>query len=344
MYSETVARPAVSRATLSRVAADASVSISTVSKVLNGRMGVSDSTRARVEELLRDHGYNRRNSGLSVAPLIELVFDAIDSAWAIEIIQGVERISRENGMSVVLTESGDRHSPSPDWIDGVMRRRPAGVILVFSDLSADHKHQLRVRNIPFVIVDPAGDPAPDVPSIGSANWSGGYLATRHLIDLGHRRIATITGPDDMMCSTARLSGYRAALEAAGIKSRDDYIVGGEFHHEDGIVRGRELLSLPDPPTAIFAGSDLQALGVYEAARAMGVSIPDDLSVVGYDDLKIALWAGPPLTTVRQPLTEMAEEATRLVIRLRNDTQVDNLRIDLATSLVVRGSTAKLVTS
>ena len=332
----------MSRATLSRVAAEAAVSVSTVSKVLNGRTGVSDSTRARVEDLLRDHGYNRRNSGLSAAPLIELVFSEIDSAWAIEIIQGVERISRENGMSVVLTESGDRHSPSPDWIDGVMRRRPAGVILVFSDLSAEHKHQLRTRNIPFVIVDPAGDPAPDVPSIGSANWSGGYIATRHLIELGHRRIAMITGPDDMMCSTARLSGYRAALEGAGIRARDDYVVGGDFHYADGIVGGGKLLSLPEPPTAIFAGSDMQALGVYESARALGLSIPDDLSVVGYDDLKVALWAGPPLTTVRQPLTEMAEEATRLVIRLRNDSQVDNLRIDLATSLVVRGSTAPLL--
>ncbi len=328
-----------SRATLSRVATDASVSISTVSKVLNGRKGVSDATRSRVEDLLREHGYNRRNSGLTVAPLIELVFSEIDSAWAIETIQGVERVARENGMSVVLTESGDRHSPGPDWIDGVMSRRPAGVILVFSDLSSDHKHQLRSRNIPFVVVDPSGDPAPDVPSIGSANWSGGYLAARHLVELGHRRIAMITGPDDVMNSTARLSGYRAALEAAGLEARPEYVVAGDFHYDDGVERGRELLELPEPPTAIFAGSDLQAFGVYEAARVLGISIPSELSVVGYDDLKIAQWAGPPLTTVRQPLTEMAEEATRLVIRLRNEGQVDNLRVDLATRLVVRGSTA-----
>ncbi len=339
MSGEATTRP--SRTTLSRVAADASVSISTVSKVLNGRAGVSDATRSRVEELLRDHGYNRRTSPEATVPLIELVFSEIDSAWAIEIIAGVERIARENGMSVVLTESGDRHSPSPDWIDGVLRRRPAGVILIFSDLSVDHKHRLRTRNIPFVIVDPAGDPAPDVPAIGSANWSGGFLATRHLIELGHTRIAIITGPDDMMCSTARLSGYRAALDAAGIEHRPEYVVGGGFHHEDGVVRGGELLDLPTPPTAIFASSDLHALGVYEAARARGVSIPDELSVVGYDDLKIAKWAGPPLTTVRQPLTEMAEEATRLVLRLRHERQDDNLRLDLATRLVVRNSTRAL---
>jgi LacI family xylobiose transport system transcriptional regulator len=328
----------LARATLARVAAEASVSISTVSKVLNGRPGVSDSTRRRVEDLLRGHGYSRRGSSRSASALVELVFAEIDSAWAIEIIAGVERIARANGMSVVLTESGDRHSPSPDWIEGAMRRRPAGVILIFSDLSADHKHQLRTRGIPFVVVDPAGDPAPDVPSIGSANWSGGYIATRHLVEQGHRDIAMITGPADMMCSTARLSGYRAALEAGGGAVRDEYIRTGGFHHRDGLEHGRELLALPRPPTAIFAGSDLQALGVYEAARERGLGIPGDLSVVGYDDLKIAEWAGPPLTTVRQPLTEMAEEATKLVLRLRDDPQIDNLRIDLATRLVVRSST------
>ena len=151
----------------------------------------------------------------------------------------------------------------------------------------------------------------------------------------------ITGPDDMMCSRARLSGFRSALESAGIPVREDLILTGEFHREDGIARGHELLSRRNPPTAIFAGSDLQALGVYEAARERGVRIPEDLSVVGYDDLQFSGWAGPPLTTVRQPLTEMAEQATRLVLRLRDREPAESLRVDLATRLVVRGSTGKL---
>jgi LacI family transcriptional regulator, xylobiose transport system transcriptional regulator len=338
MALDTMTQP--TRATLSRVAAEASVSMSTVSKVLNGRTGVSDTTRARVEELLHSHGYNRRGAA-QAASLIELVFSVLDNAWSMEIISGVERVARENGMNVVLTQSGDRHSPGPEWIDGVMQRRPAGVILVLSDLPAEQKRQLKTRNIPFVLVDPTGDPAPDVPSVGSANWSGGVLATQHLIDLGHRDIAMITGPDDMMCSRARLSGFRSALESAGIPVREDLIMTGEFHREDGLARGGELLSRPNPPTAIFAGSDLQALGVYEAARARGLRIPEDLSVVGYDDLQFAGWAGPPLTTVRQPLTEMAEQATRLVLRLRDRNPAESLRVDLATRLVVRDSTARV---
>jgi LacI family xylobiose transport system transcriptional regulator len=338
MTEGTFTTAARSRTTLAQIAHDASVSMSTVSKVLNARTGVSNETRVRVEALLAAHGYNRPGAENPHGALIELVFEHIDSPWSLELIRGVERVARQNGMSVVLTESGDKHSPAPDWINGVIQRKPVGVILVFSDLAADHKRQLRTRNIPFVVIDPAGDPAPDVPSIGSANWSGGLLATRHLIEQGHRRIGIITGPQDMLCSLARLSGYRSALEAASIPVDPSLILTGDFIWEAGVARGQELLSRPDRPTAIFAGNDQQAMGVYEAARRLGLGIPNDLSVVGYDDVQPAGWVNPPLTTVRQPLIEMAEEATRLVLKLRNEGHSENLRLDLAISLVVRGST------
>ena len=234
--------------------------------------------------------------------LIELVFPELETAWAMEIIRGVENVASANGLSIVLTESGTRHSPAPDWIDGVLRRRPVGVVLVFSDLADDYKAKLRSRAIPFVIIDPAGDPAPDVPSVGSANWAGGLMATRHLIELGHTRIAAITGPEDMMCSLARVDGFRSAMNKAGIPVDESLIRFGNFQVDGGREIARELLSLSDRPTAIFAGSDLQALGVYEAARGFGLRVPADLSVVGYDDLQLAEWTSPALTTVHQPLT------------------------------------------
>ena len=339
MPGETIERSEMTRATLSRIASDADVSISTVSKVLNGRSGVSKATRVRVEELLREHGYNRRSSGQNVAPLVELVFEAINSVWALELIVGAERVARDNGMSIVLTESGDRHAPSPDWIEGALRRRPAGVVLVFSDLPAAHRDKLRSRGVPFAIVDPAGDPAPDVPSVGSANWSGGLLATRHLIELGHTRIAAITGPADMMCSQARVGGYRAAMAAASLPVDADWVRYGDFHPTGGQNHARELLAGPDRPTAIFAGSDLQALGVIAAATEAGLSVPRDLSVVGYDDIALSRWLSPQLTTVHQPLKRMGEEAARIVLRLAEGETVDTLRMDLATHLVVRESTA-----
>jgi LacI family xylobiose transport system transcriptional regulator len=329
------------RVKLNELADEAGVSLSTVSKVLNGRADVSAATRAKVEAILDRQGYERRVGKGSQTGLIELVFPELDTAWAMEIIRGVENVARTNGLSVVITESGDRHSPSADWVDGVLRRRPVGVVLVFSDLADEAKAKLRSRAIPFVIVDPAGDPAPDVPSVGSANWSGGLMATRHLIELGHTRIAAITGRDDMMCSFARLDGYRSAMNAAGIEIDDRLVRFGNFHVSGGNEIALELLRMDEPPTAIFAGSDLQALGVIEAARTLGIQVPRDLSIVGYDDLQLAQWSSPSLTTIHQPLTKMAEEAARLVVRMSEGELESIPRMDLATRLVVRESTAQL---
>ena len=341
MSAEQSASP---RVKLHELAEEAGVSLSTVSKVLNGRSDVAAATRGRVEALLDQHGYQRRMGLPNRNTLIELVFPELETAWAMEIIRGVENVASQNGLSVVLTESGTRHSPAPDWITGVLRRRPVGVVLVFSDLAEDSKAQLRSRAIPFVVVDPAGDPAPDVPSVGSANWSGGLAATRHLIELGHRRIAAITGPEDMMCSLARLDGYRSAMNSAGLPIDEQLLAFGNFQVDGGRDRARVLLAMDDRPTAIFAGSDLQALGVLDAARSLGLHVPGDLSVVGYDDLQLAQWSSPALTTVHQPLTQMAEEAARLVIRMSEEELESIPRMDLATRLVVRESTAKPHTS
>jgi LacI family transcriptional regulator, xylobiose transport system transcriptional regulator len=327
-----------SRATLAELAALADVSISTVSKVLNGRAGVSEETRARIEALLNDRQYNRRSPGPNHAPLIEVLCFEIASSWAAEAIAAIDRLARERGVGMVVSGTNDRQKPDLDWIEGVLNRRPVGVVLVVCNLPDVQKRQLRSRNIPFVMLDPAGQPAPDVPSIGSADWSGAYAATQHLIELGHRDIGIVAGPEDMMIATARLSGFRAALESARISVRPEYIRRGEFHHSDGLTEGRALLSLPTPPTAIFASSDVQALGVYEAARALGVTIPSELSVVGFDDLKIAQWAGPALTTVRVPIVEMAEQAVHVLLDLTQNRAPAFSRVEMATTLVVRDST------
>lgn len=338
MPSEPAADDIGSRATLSEVAARANVSVSTVSKVLNGRSGVSSETRQRIEELLQDHRYNRRGGKQQPAPLLEVLCYEIDSPFASDLLANIDQVARRRRIGMVLTGATERHLPEPSWVDDVLRRRPVGIILVACVLPAKDKQRLRSRNIPLVMLDPAGNPGPDVPSIGSADWNGGYLATRHLIELGHRRIGIITGPQDMLASTARLSGYRAALDSAGIAGDPELIRPGEFHHADGLAEGRALLSLPDRPTAIFASSDLYALGVYEAARSLGHTIPGDLSVVGYDDLRIAQWAGPPLTTIHVPLLAMAEQAVELVTRLADEPDLTFTRLDIDTSLVVRAST------
>ncbi|MGZ0712615.1 LacI family DNA-binding transcriptional regulator (plasmid) [Coraliomargarita sp. W4R53] len=332
--------PETERPTLSAVALEAAVSVATVSKVLNGKPDVSDATRQRVERTLSSLGYSRRGDPRPHGELIEVVFEQL-GPWAIELLRGVEAIARAQGISTVITIGGTSGSQPDNWLDGVMRRQPIGVILVFSTLSEVEKRRLRTRNIPFVVVDPAGEPAPDLPTIGSANWDGGMMATRHLIDLGHTRIGTICGPPDMMNARARLAGYKSALESVSIPLDPDLVVPGDFTVEAGIAGTDALLGLASPPTAIFAQSDLEALGAYRAAQRRGLRIPQDVSIIGYDDLPMAELAHPPLTTIRQPLAEIASAATRLILRLRATGPIDNIRTELATTLITRESTSKI---
>jgi LacI family xylobiose transport system transcriptional regulator len=324
-------------ATLADIARAAGVSAPTVSKVLNGRADVAPATRERVEELLREYGYRRR--AVQAAPLLDLVFHELESAWAMEVIRGAEQVAHDEGLSLVLSQTAGRMTPGQSWLDGVLARRPTGVLLVLAKLDPAQREQLATRDIPFAVIDPAGDLEAEVPAVGATNWQGGLAATRHLLELGHRRIGVVAGPDAMLCSRARVDGYRAGLETAGITFDPNLVRAGDFHHEAGYACGRELLRLADRPTAVFAGNDLQALGLYEAARELGLRIPDDLSVVGFDDLPAARWVGPPLTTVRQPLAEMAAAAARIVVDLARGRRPSALRIELATELVERASTA-----
>jgi LacI family xylobiose transport system transcriptional regulator len=328
------------RATIATIAEEAGVSVPTVSRVLNGRSDVAAGTRARVEALLHQHGYQRRAAASTTpAPVLDLVFHELDGAWAIEVIKGVTRVAREERLMVNLSESASGTNPGQGWVDAVVARRPTGVILVVFDLTTKQQAQLTTRSIPFVVLDPAGEPAEGVPAIGSANYYGGLAATRHLLDLGHRRIGVIGGPASLLCSRVRLDGYRAAMDMACVPIDPALVRSGDFHIEGGYENGLALLRLPEPPTAVFAGSDLQAVGLYEAARELDVRIPEDLSVVGYDDLPAARWVGPPLTTIHQPLAEMAETAARMAITLSRGVEPVSRRLDLATSLVIRQSTA-----
>jgi LacI family transcriptional regulator len=325
--------------TLATIAELAGVSVPTVSKVINGRSDVAPDTRRRVEATIREHGYQRRDRSATRSNLIEVLFHELESSWALEIIMGVEQVAREHNLAVVLSEMQGRRTPGRGWIEGVLTRRPTGVIAVFSDLSEALRGQLHTRGIPLVIVDPTGEPLHDTPSIGATNWNGGLTATRHLLGLGHRRIGVICGPEEILCSRARLDGYRAAMDAAGVPVDPALIRHGAFHVQEGVQEGRALLRLPDRPTAIFAGNDLQAFGVYQAARELRLHIPEDLSVVGFDDLPVASWVGPPLTTIRQPLFQMAVAASRQVLALARGETPSQTRLELATELVVRESTA-----
>jgi LacI family transcriptional regulator, galactose operon repressor len=329
------------RTTLAVIAAEAGVSLPTVSKVVNGRPDVAADTRARVERLLDEYQYTRTGTGRQRrSGLIDLVFAGLDSPWAVEILRGVEEwgASHETGVAVSAVRHGNARPAS--WTSALASHDTDGVIVVISETTEAQLEQLRSAGIPLVVVDPANPPPPDLASVGATNWAGGLAATEHLLGLGHRRIATIGGPEDYLCTRARIDGYRSALERAGIAFDRALVRHGDFEHEGGFRCGGELLDLDRRPTAIFSCNDQQALGVYEAARRRGLRIPQDLSVVGFDDLPVARWISPPLTTVRQPLAEMGRAAAQMLGELIENRPLHSRRLELSTELITRESTGQ----
>jgi LacI family xylobiose transport system transcriptional regulator len=322
-------------ATIARLAG---VSTATVSKVLNGRSGVAAETRRRVETVLREHHYRRPEMPPRTAS-IEVVFYGMLSHLAIAVMHGVERVARAHHLSVGFTDVLQL-STHRSWAQDLLARRPTGVITVHLSSPTEPHALLAASAIPLVTLDPTGEPQHPVPSVGATDWNGALAATRHLLDLGHRRIGVITGPPDRLCARSRLDGIRAALDAEGVRLDQRLVrTGLWFAYEDGLNHGRELLRLADPPTAVLCGNDLQALGVYEAARQAGRRIPDDLSVVGFDDIAPSMWCGPAMTTVRQPFTEMGVTAAKLLLAIAAGQPLSHDRVELATTLIVRESTA-----
>jgi len=332
------------RATLATVAASAGVSVATVSKVLNGRSDVAPATRARIEYLLHAHDYVGRRTDQTRFPTVELLFHGTLNAYSTEVIQGVLASAADLPVSVVVGLRPRGHQRAfaqhaTAWARELSAAGRQAVITVTSELAAADLTALSRVRIPLVVIDPFDLPKARVTSVGSTNFLGGLAATRHLLDLGHRRIAYLGGPAAAACNQARVHGYRGAMESAGAPVPDGCVRTGTFLYEDGVEQGGALLDLPQPPTAIFGGSDETAVGIIEAARTRGLRIPEDLSVVGFDDTPVARFASPPLTTVRQPLGEIGAVALRTALRLAAGEKVDSHHVELATELVVRRSTA-----
>jgi LacI family transcriptional regulator len=336
--------PLRSRVTLATVASSAGVSVATVSKVLNGRSDVSESTRARVQEVLREHGYVGRRPEPVERASLELFFQGVVNSYSIEVIQGVLEAGQAAEVDIVLSS----HPPRPQarstgraaqWVRDLTASNRRAAIGITSDLTAADLAALSRARLPLVVVDPLNIAQPDVTSVGSTNFAGGMAATQHLLSLGHRRIAYLGGPPTSGCNQARMNGFRGAMEAAGAPVPKDYVWLREFLYADGLAGGAALLDLPEPPTAIFAGSDEVALGAMEAARARGLRVPEDLSIVGFDDTQVARLASPQLTTVKQPIREMGAVALRTALQLAAGEKVDSHHVELATRLIIRDSTA-----
>ena len=331
------------RITIREIADLAGVSIATVSRVLNGRGDVADETRDLVSRIIRENGYiaNRSARGLSagrtglVGVLVPLVYPAYFSA----ILAGAAEALSEQDLRVVLSPTGHEHDREVSLLDRLMHGVVDGALIVLPEESSEELERLLEHGYHFVVVDPLMPLDERIPSVSAAHTSGAHQAMRHLLGLGHRRIAAITGPPGWVATEDRRRGYHGALAAAGILPEPELEVESDFEIAGGLEAAGYLLDLPEPPTAIFAFNDNLAIGTVQAARLRGVRVPEDLSVVGFDDVEHATIVTPTLTTVRQPLAEMGRTAVSLLIRLLERQRFEALHVELGTRLVVRESTA-----
>ena len=340
------------RVTIRQVAELAGVSIATVSRVLNGRADVSDQTRLVVERVARSHGYGTRRApvrprsgldgqgagGQRWTGLVGVTMPYTGPAYFATILAGIAEALYERDTRALLCPTKHEHDREVTLLERLTDGQTDGALLVLPEESADELRQLKEHGLCFVVVDPLHDLEEGIPVVSAANASGATQATDHLLHLGHRRIGVITGPPGGVASKGRLQGYHAALAAAGIMPDPTLEAAGNFLVSGGVAGAQRLLGSADPPTAIFAFNDRMALGVLKEGRSRGLRLPDDLSVVGFDDTIEAELAYPPLTTVRQPLAELGRMAVTLLFRLLGQQWFEPLRVELATRLVVRSST------
>lgn len=331
--------------TLRAVAADAGVSLSTASKVLNGRRDVSRQTQERVLRSAATLGYNARRRARQRANSVLILFDDLISPYSLSVLSGATEAAMRLGQSLIVERmlgSGQSECLTERWFDSVAARGIGALVTVTTPLTDRELQWCADAGIALVVVDPIGTTTKSTVSISATNWAGGREATQHLLDLGHRRIGFLNGPPNSQPARDRLHGYTSALTDAGIGFDPDLVLGDVYAVEPSLAAAHRLLALPDPPTAIFASSDASALGALRAAMERGMTVPRDLSVVGFDDTLMARWAPIPLTTVNQPLVEMGKVAVERVLTLADDPDAFSHPFQLETHLIVRKTTAPLL--
>jgi LacI family transcriptional regulator len=338
------------RVTIRQLARLSGVSIGTVSRALNGYTDVNPETRERIMRLARELDYTPSASARSLVTqrshVVGVFLDTgeghpdVQHPFFHEVLGGLKSRVGAGGFDLLLFASerpGNGYGPH-SYLKRARHHSVEGVVMMGLDAEDPELRRLARAELPCVGVDMQVEgPATEV--VMSDNVDGAEQAVRHLHALGHRRIATITGMIESRPGIDRLRGFRAALQELGLAYRDEYVAYGDFYFESGRAATARLLALPEPPTAIFAAADLTALGAIRAATEAGLSVPGDLSVVGYDDIQIAPHVNPPLTTVRQDKFGLGVAAANALIDLIDGASERTGLVTLPVELVARGSTA-----
>ncbi|AFZ66785.1 LacI family DNA-binding transcriptional regulator [Deinococcus peraridilitoris] len=330
--------------TLSDLARMAGVSAMTVSRVLNNRPGVGEETRQRVLKLLSGSGYTPNVSARSLAgnrtggrtQVLGMVVPDLSTQYIAEIARGAGEAAVKHRYDVILYTSTNVKN-AYERIHAMTRGIVDGLLMVLPQVSEEYTELLGRTRLPVVIIDHRGGIA-ETPAVTVDNYTGARLAVDHLVGLGHRRIGFITGRMDTRASQERLRGYREGLLVHGLTVDEALVRPADFLRPSGFRAAGELLELNEPPSAIFVSNDVMAFGAMDAIKDHGLRIPDDISVIGFDDIPMSAQVHPPLTTVRQPLYEMGAAATTMLITLLTDVSLSTERPELSTELIVRAST------
>ena len=329
--------------TMREVAENAGVSIATVSHVINGTRFVSPEVRKRVKNVMQELGYRpnslARSLRIGESKTIGMIVPDVANQFFADISRQIENISFQQDYSVILCNSDNDVEKQLSYISTLLKKQVDGVIFISAGESSEHLEQLSLSQVPVVVVDRDVALAyADVVLLD--NKDAGYKATRHLTDLGHKRIACISGPNDLAPSMLRVEGFKNALADAGITCKKKYIVLGDFLFSGGENAMNTLLNQDPIPTAVFALNDMMAIGAITAIRRAGLHVPQDISIVGFDDIRMASAVSPALTTISQPVEQMAQIAAELLInKIKSKTSKnENQRVLLKAELVIREST------
>lgn len=325
------------RVTLGEVARIAGVSIATASRALNERSDVSPETRALVIEVAERSGFRSRRLPKR-GGVIAVTVPFVEGSYFAAMLGGIAEAVDAAGMSLLLLPNGFAHARSRALRERLLPESADGAVLMLPPEPVEELFQAR-RSMSIAVIDPRVPLAEGIPTVAAANSAGADLATSHLLELGHRSIALVTGPVGWAATEERRQGYRAALAREAMAPDEGLVEVGDWSLRSGRDAAGRLLDRSDRPTAIFAFNDEMAIGTMQVARERGLRVPEDLSVVGFDGVERGELLVPQLTTVRQPLAEMGRMAVTLLLRLLEGKKIEALRVELATRLVVRESTA-----
>jgi len=331
------------RVTIAEVALRALVSKATVSRVLNGKPDVDVTTAARVRQVIDEIGYvpSARAVGLARgrSRTVGMLVPSLTWPWMGEVLQGVVDTLEAEGYGLLLYTVNRGPDSLSQFASHVSANAFDGLLVIEPPDTLNYIATLHAQGLPVVMIDDRGR-HPQFPSVATTNREGGWEAARHLLAAGRRNFAVVTGPPHFGCTKERVGGFASALASAGLAVDPRLVVDGDFTTDGGTVATEKLLATGIPFNAVFAHNDLSALGVLRALRGHGRSVPDDVSVVGFDDVPIASHAEPPLTTIRQPLREMGVAAARMLLSHFGGAPLPEKPLVLPTSLVVRQSAPK----